>query len=85
MTVEAFNAWRNKFEAEQALQKAQLGDSIKADTRAGRLTGKQWFMQQIAAGQEVSGSEEEEEEEEEGGADGNADEVRGQADKGAGY
>lgn len=58
VTIEAFDAWRKKFEAEQALQKAQLADTIKADARAGRITGKQWFMQQIAAGQDVSGSEE---------------------------
>lgn len=59
VTVETFNAWRKKFEAEMALHKSHLGDG-KPDVRAGRLTGKQLFMQQIAAGQEVSGSEEEE-------------------------
>lgn len=63
VTVEAFNAWRKKFEAEQAIAKVQLAEGSKADGAAGRLTGKQWFMQQLAAGKEVSSSEEEEEEE----------------------
>jgi hypothetical protein len=67
VTVEAFEAWRKKFEAEQALAKVQLGEGGKADgaaVAAGRITGKAWFLAQMAAGKEVSSNEEEEDGEE---------------------
>jgi hypothetical protein len=65
VTIEAFEAWRKKFEAEQALAKAQLSDSSKGGdgAAAGRVTGKAWFLAQMAAGK-VSSSEEEEDGEE---------------------
>jgi hypothetical protein len=65
VTTEAFEAWRKKFEAEQALAKAQLSDGSKGGdgAAAGRVTGKAWFLAQMAAGK-VSSSEEEEDGEE---------------------
>eukprot|EP00775_Hariotina_reticulata_P001515 gene1514-1851_t len=69
VTSESFNTWRQSYEAEVALQKAQLAEGSK-DDKAGRLTGKQWFMQQMAAGRAQSGSEEEEEGEYDAGAAG---------------
>eukprot|EP00879_Flechtneria_rotunda_P005620 GHRR01005916.1.p1 GENE.GHRR01005916.1~~GHRR01005916.1.p1 ORF type:complete len:275 (+),score=108.70 GHRR01005916.1:394-1218(+) len=70
VTIEAFNAWRKQFEAEQ---QAKLGDSSgsKGDGVQGvRLTGKQWFLQQAAAGRDeaASGSEGAEENEDSDGA-----------------
>ncbi|KAL8458449.1 hypothetical protein ACS0TY_036095 [Phlomoides rotata] len=44
VTVETFLAWREKFEAELALERAKLmPDSALAVTKEKRLTGRQWF------------------------------------------
>jgi hypothetical protein len=44
VTIEVFMEWKAKFDAEMALAKAALKDTAKEE-KAGRLTGKQWFMQ----------------------------------------
>jgi hypothetical protein len=54
VTPESFAEWRVKFDAEQALARAKLGDG-KAEDKEGRLTGKQWFRQQEEAHLEVGG------------------------------
>lgn len=53
VTPEAFAEWKAKFDAEQALARSKLGEAAGAADRAGRLTGKQWFMQQEAQHLEV--------------------------------
>lgn len=52
VTPETFADWKVKFEAEMALQKAKLGDTQTVE-KQGRLSGKQWFMQQEAQHIEV--------------------------------
>uniref|UniRef100_A0A383VH30 RWD domain-containing protein n=1 Tax=Tetradesmus obliquus TaxID=3088 RepID=A0A383VH30_TETOB len=72
VTAELFEAWRKKFEAEQALAKVQLGEGSKAaadGAAAGRMSGKAWFLAQMAAGKVVSESSEEEDGEEDGEED----------------
>ncbi|KAF8063830.1 RWDD1 [Scenedesmus sp. PABB004] len=64
VTVEAFEEWRRKFEAEQAAARGADGKGGAAD--GARVTGKQWFLAQLAAGKVVSSSEEEDGEESEG-------------------
>jgi hypothetical protein len=66
VTAESFAAWRKRFEAEAAAAAAAgdgKGGGGGGDGREGRLTGKAWFLKQVAAGEVVSGSEEEEGEE----------------------
>lgn len=44
VTVETFNAWRERFEAEQALERAKLmPDSSLTASKEKKLTGRQWF------------------------------------------
>lgn len=72
VTAELFEAWRKKFEADQALAKVQLGEGSKAaadGAAAGRMSGKAWFLAQMAAGKVVSESSEEEDGEEDGEED----------------
>jgi hypothetical protein len=52
VTPEAFAGWKAKFDAEMALQRAKLQPVDGGDKR-GKLTGKQWFMQQEAMHREV--------------------------------
>ncbi|CAI9286320.1 unnamed protein product [Lactuca saligna] len=45
VTVETFLAWREKFEAEVALERAKvLTESTLATTKEKKLTGRQWFQ-----------------------------------------
>ncbi|KAK9060507.1 hypothetical protein SSX86_021211 [Deinandra increscens subsp. villosa] len=45
VTVETFLAWRERFEAEQALERAKLlPESALAATKEKKLTGRQWFQ-----------------------------------------
>ncbi|KAK1414252.1 hypothetical protein QVD17_29995 [Tagetes erecta] len=45
VTVETFLAWRERFEAELALERAKLlPDSALVTTKEKKLTGKQWFQ-----------------------------------------
>lgn len=45
VTVETFLAWREKFEAELALERAKvLPESALATTKEKKLTGRQWFQ-----------------------------------------
>ncbi|XP_023761886.1 uncharacterized protein LOC111910303 isoform X2 [Lactuca sativa] len=45
VTVETFLAWREKFEAEAALERAKvLTESALATTKEKKLTGRQWFQ-----------------------------------------
>ena len=74
VTVELFMEWKRKFDAEQALARAALKEDGK-DERAGRMSGKQWFLQGdgllIEKGAEAGALSEDEEEDldtEEGGA-----------------
>ena len=48
VTPEAFAEWRARFDAEQALARADVGDAeaSAAAERAQRPSGKQWFMSQ---------------------------------------
>lgn len=44
VTMETFNAWRERFEAEQALERAKLmPDSSLTAAKEKKLTGRQWF------------------------------------------
>lgn len=69
VTVETFLAWRERFEAEQALERAKLmPDSSLAAAKEKRLTGRQWFESGRALSTKgvkptVEESEEEEDEE----------------------
>jgi hypothetical protein len=62
VTPEAFADWKAGFEAEQALERAKLEDG-RSEERKGRLTGKQWFLQQEAQHLEVEEPELEADEE----------------------
>ena len=53
VTPEAFTAWKARFDAEQALERAKLEGKDAGEERKGRLTGKQWFLQQEAQHIEV--------------------------------
>lgn len=60
VTAQAFLAWKATYDAERKKAAvAAAGGGVKGvDAREGRITGKQWFMQQLAAGKgESSGSE----------------------------
>jgi hypothetical protein len=54
VSVEAFNAWKHRYAAECALARAALagGGDGGRDDKAARLTGKQYFLRQYAAGGE---------------------------------
>ncbi|KAK1312212.1 hypothetical protein QJS10_CPA07g00906 [Acorus calamus] len=67
VTVESFIAWRERFEAELALERAKLiPDSALTAPKEKKLTGRQWFESGRAtvkgAAHVVEGSEEEDEE-----------------------
>eukprot|EP00882_Tetradesmus_deserticola_P005560 GHRQ01005854.1.p1 GENE.GHRQ01005854.1~~GHRQ01005854.1.p1 ORF type:complete len:278 (+),score=143.46 GHRQ01005854.1:87-920(+) len=85
VTIESFEAWRRKFEAEQALARAQLGEGGKGGeaAAAGRVTGKAWFLAQMAAGKGSSSEEEEEEDVDDDDVDGEggADKEQGDDDE----
>ncbi|KAL2493181.1 Ubiquitin-conjugating enzyme family protein [Abeliophyllum distichum] len=50
VTVETFTAWRDRFEAELALERAKLmPDSALAAPKEKKLTGRQWFESKGAA------------------------------------
>ena len=53
VTPEAFTAWKARFDAEQALERAKLEGKDAGEERKGRLPGKQWFLQQEAQHIEV--------------------------------
>ncbi|PNW85981.1 hypothetical protein CHLRE_03g201776v5 [Chlamydomonas reinhardtii] len=57
VTVEAFMAWKLKFDAEVAAAKAKALEGLKEDDRAKRLSGKAWFIKQAAAGLELEAVE----------------------------
>jgi hypothetical protein len=73
VTVETFLAWKKKFDAEMAAQKAAVaaadgggkggGGGAMGGGGEARITGKAWFLRQAAAGEALSGSEEEDGEE----------------------
>ncbi|CAI5458320.1 unnamed protein product [Closterium sp. Yama58-4] len=66
VTVETFTEWRDRFEAEIALEKAKLlSDAALAASREKRLTGRQWFVQKASKGIVLDEEEAAEEEEEE--------------------
>nr|XP_043627132.1 RWD domain-containing protein 1-like [Erigeron canadensis] len=45
VTIETFLAWREKFEAEMALERAKLlPESALAGTKEKKITGKEWFL-----------------------------------------
>eukprot|EP00249_Psilotum_nudum_P011670 c23310_g1_i1 orf=276-1031(+) len=67
VTVETFLAWRERFEAEQALEKAKLlPDSALVASKEKRFTGRTWFESGAVKGVKpiMEGAEEAEEEEE---------------------
>eukprot|EP00899_Mesostigma_viride_P015061 jgi/Mesvir1/23556/Mv18253-RA.1 len=43
VTVETFLAWREMFEAEMALKRAQMSSQVAALGRAGKITGRKYF------------------------------------------
>ncbi|KAK8948783.1 hypothetical protein KSP39_PZI005459 [Platanthera zijinensis] len=68
VTVETFFAWRERFEAELALQRAKLmPESALASSKEKKLSGRQWFEsgRASAKGSATVAAESEEEEEEE--------------------
>ncbi|XP_060205846.1 uncharacterized protein LOC132633441 [Lycium barbarum] len=63
VTVETFLAWRERFEAELALEKAKLmPDSALAVTKEKKLTGRQWFESGRASGRAAAAIAEESDE-----------------------
>ncbi|GMH45904.1 hypothetical protein BSKO_13867 [Bryopsis sp. KO-2023] len=61
VTPETFAAWKEKFDKEMALLKAQQEEEIKTDIKAavlGAVTGKQWFMSQDRMGRKESSEDE---------------------------
>ncbi|KXZ44637.1 hypothetical protein GPECTOR_64g131 [Gonium pectorale] len=50
VTVEAFAAWKARYDAEVAAAKAKAAESLKDDDKAKRLTGRAWFLRQAAEG-----------------------------------
>ncbi|XP_010690076.2 uncharacterized protein LOC104903684 [Beta vulgaris subsp. vulgaris] len=68
VTVETFLAWRERYEAELALERAKLmPDSALTTTKEKRLTGRQWFEsgRAVAAARGALTSKEESDEEDE--------------------
>lgn len=68
VTVETFFAWRERFEAELALQRAKLmPESALASSKEKKLSGRQWFEsgRASAKGSAAVAAESEEDEEEE--------------------
>lgn len=64
VTVETFLAWRERFEAELALEKAKLmPDSALAVTKEKKLTGRQWFESGRASGKGAAAAEKSDEDE----------------------
>ncbi|XP_071716125.1 uncharacterized protein [Rutidosis leptorrhynchoides] len=68
VTIETFLAWREKFEAELALERAKLlPDSALATTKEKKLTGREWFQSGRASSKRaalgIEGSNDEDEEE----------------------
>lgn len=66
VTVETFLAWRQKFEAEMALERAKvLPESALTTTKEKKLTGRQWFQSGRASARHAApimeGSNEEDE------------------------
>jgi hypothetical protein len=59
VTLEAFMAWKRTFEAEKAAEKAQQLENSKTaeDLKLQRLTGRQWFQKEEAAGAVESSDE----------------------------
>ena len=59
VTVEAFMAWKRKFDAEKAAEKTQQLENSKTadDIKMQRLTGRQWFQKQEASGAVESSDE----------------------------
>ncbi|KAH9300344.1 hypothetical protein KI387_011927, partial [Taxus chinensis] len=65
VTVETFLAWRERFEAEQALERAKLiPDSVLTAPKEKKLTGRQWFESGAMKGSKTTVEESEEDEEE---------------------
>lgn len=66
VTVDTFLAWRERFEAELALERAKLmPDSALATTKEKKLTGRQWFETGRSAQKGAIATTEDVEEEEE--------------------
>lgn len=68
VTIETFLAWRERFEAEIALERAKLmPDSALTTTKEKKLTGRQWFEsgRAVAAARGTLTTKEESEEEDE--------------------
>ncbi|XP_010462010.1 PREDICTED: RWD domain-containing protein 1 [Camelina sativa] len=66
VTLETFLAWRERFEAELALERAKLmPDSALTVNKEKKLTGRQWFESGRARGTVVTADQESEEEDEE--------------------
>lgn len=65
VTVESFREWRERYEAELALQRAKLmPDSALGASREKRLTGREWFAQRALKGIAADAEAEEDEGEE---------------------
>lgn len=63
VTVETFLAWRERFEAELALEKAKLmPDSALSVSKEKKLTGRQWFESGRASGKAATAIAEESDE-----------------------
>ncbi|XP_010545629.1 PREDICTED: RWD domain-containing protein 1 [Tarenaya hassleriana] len=66
VTVDTFLAWRERYEAELALERAKLmPDSALTTTKEKRLSGRQWFESGRARGTAATVDEDSEEEDEE--------------------
>ncbi|CAE5959948.1 unnamed protein product [Arabidopsis lyrata] len=66
VTLETFLAWRERFEAELALERAKLmPESALTAPKEKKLTGRQWFESGRGRGTVVTADEEDEEEDEE--------------------
>ncbi|KAI6690119.1 hypothetical protein NL676_026947 [Syzygium grande] len=65
VTVDTFLAWRERFEAELALERAKLmPESALTATKEKRLSGRQWFESGRAKGAAAAAEESDEEDEE---------------------
>lgn len=63
VTVETFLAWRERFEAELALERAKLmPDSALSVSKEKKLTGRQWFESGRASGKAAAANAEESDE-----------------------
>lgn len=49
VTPENFKAWKERFDAERALQRAMAPDLLATKEKENRLTGRQYFLQTDAA------------------------------------